>query len=81
MGRIFTLLLFAAAAFSQDPYDVVLLHGKIVDGTGNAWFYGDLAIKGNRIARITGSGQLDEASALTCAGSWCRPDSSIFKVH
>src|SRR5262252_3862124 len=63
MRRILALGLFAAAAFSQDAYDVVLSHGKIVDGTGNAWFYGDLAIKGNRIARITAAGLLDGAKA------------------
>ncbi|MFV2007611.1 MAG: hypothetical protein ACC667_09200, partial [Longimicrobiales bacterium] len=34
-------------------YDVIIEGGRIVDGTGNAWFYGDLAIKGDRIARIT----------------------------
>src|SRR5579863_1778503 len=63
MRRILTLMLFAAAALGQDAYDVVLLHGKIVDGTGNAWFFGDLAIKANHIARITGAGLLDGANA------------------
>src|SRR5215472_10166367 len=63
MRRILALILFATAASGQDAYDVVLSHGKIVDGTGNAWFYGDLAIKGNRIARITGAGLLDGANA------------------
>ena len=62
MGRILALMLLAGAARGQDIYDVVLSHGKIVDGTGNAWFYGDLAIKGNRIARITRAGQLDGAN-------------------
>src|SRR5690242_1070408 len=63
MRRIPSLMLLAAAAFGQDVYDVVLSHSKIVDGTGNAWFYGDLAIKGNRIARITRAGLLDRANA------------------
>jgi len=56
-------MLLAAAAFGQDAYDVILSHGKIVDGSGNAWFYGDLAIRGNRIARITRAGMLDGANA------------------
>jgi dihydroorotase/N-acyl-D-amino-acid deacylase len=56
------LLLLAFPALAQD-YDVILSHGKIVDGTGNAWFYGDLAITGNRIAKITGAGLLDDAKA------------------
>jgi N-acyl-D-aspartate/D-glutamate deacylase len=33
-------------------YDLVLRNGKIVDGTGNPWYYGDVAIKEDRIAAI-----------------------------
>ncbi len=33
-------------------YDLLLRGGHIVDGTGNPWFRGDLAIEGDRIARI-----------------------------
>jgi dihydroorotase/N-acyl-D-amino-acid deacylase len=58
-----SLLLITSAGFAQNAYDVILSHGKIVDGTGNAWFYGDLAITGNRIAKITGAGLLDGSQA------------------
>src|SRR5439155_22607525 len=34
------------------PYDVVIRHGKIIDGSGNPWFYGDVALQGDRIAAI-----------------------------
>jgi N-acyl-D-aspartate/D-glutamate deacylase len=34
------------------PYDLVLRNGKIVDGTGNPWYYGDVAIRGDRIAAL-----------------------------
>jgi hypothetical protein len=57
------LLLLAFAAPAQDVYDVILSGGRIVDGTGNAWFLGDLAITGNRIAKITGAGLLNGAKA------------------
>ena len=33
-------------------YDLVIHHGKIVDGSGNPWFYGDVAIKGDRITAV-----------------------------
>lgn len=56
------LLILASFGSAQETYDVVLSHGKVVDGTGNQWFYGDLAITGNRIAKITGAGMLDGAS-------------------
>jgi N-acyl-D-aspartate/D-glutamate deacylase len=44
-------------------YDVVITNGRIVDGTGAAWFRGDLAIRGDRIARITPAGMLAKAAA------------------
>ncbi|HEY0809341.1 MAG TPA: hypothetical protein VGD49_04230, partial [Longimicrobiales bacterium] len=45
------------------PYDVIVEGGRIVDGTGAAWFYGDIGIRGDRIARITPRGMLREARA------------------
>src|SRR6266550_1801406 len=50
-----------APAPAGSPYDVVIEGGRIVDGTGNAWFYGDVAITGDRIARIAPPGTLREA--------------------
>src|SRR5262245_55059453 len=44
-------------------YETVISGGKIVDGTGNAWVYGDIGIKDGRIARITPPGMLARASA------------------
>jgi N-acyl-D-aspartate/D-glutamate deacylase len=35
------------------PYDVIIRHGRIVDGTGNPWFEGDVAIRGDRIVAIS----------------------------
>jgi N-acyl-D-amino-acid deacylase len=52
-----------APAPAGSAYDVVIANGKIVDGTGNPWFYGDLAITGGRIARIAPAGMLRNASA------------------
>lgn len=40
------------AAAQDDPYDLVLRNGRIVDGTGNPWFAGDVAIRGDRIVAI-----------------------------
>jgi N-acyl-D-amino-acid deacylase len=33
-------------------YDTLITGGRVVDGTGNAWFYADVAISGERIAAI-----------------------------
>jgi N-acyl-D-amino-acid deacylase len=53
----------AAGAPRSDGYDVVIANGRVVDGTGNAWFYGDVGIVGDRIAAITRRGGLSGARA------------------
>jgi dihydroorotase/N-acyl-D-amino-acid deacylase len=45
------------------PYDVVIENGRVVDGTGNAWYYGDVAIRGDRIAAVAPRGTLRTARA------------------
>ena len=48
MRRLALLLLLAVtAAFAQtnQPFDLVILHGHIIDGTGSPWYQGDLAIR------------------------------------
>jgi len=44
-------------------YDVIIENGRVVDGTGNPWTYGDVGIRGDRIATITPRGGLHDASA------------------
>ena len=46
-------LAFTMSVFAADPaYDVVLRGGKVVDGTGNPWFYGDVGVRADKIANI-----------------------------
>jgi N-acyl-D-amino-acid deacylase len=52
-----------ASTSPQGSYDVVISGGKIVDGTGNPWYYGDVGISGDRIAAVTPSGALATAHA------------------
>lgn len=57
------LLLLLGAVLNAQTYDTILLNGRVVDGTGGAWFLGDVAIKGDRIAAIKPAGMLREATA------------------
>ena len=52
-------LLFSAAP-AQPSWDLLLRGGRIVDGSGNPWFEGDLAVRGDRIVAI---GSLDPSHA------------------
>jgi dihydroorotase/N-acyl-D-amino-acid deacylase len=40
------------ASSTSDLYDIVITGGRVVDGTGNPWFLGDVGIRGGRIAAI-----------------------------
>src|SRR3982751_3187005 len=51
------------AACSRPDYDVVIENARVVDGTGNPWMYGDVGIKGDRIATIAPRGALHDRSA------------------
>ena len=35
-----------------EGYDLIIMNGRIVDGSGNPWFYGDVAIRGDRIVKV-----------------------------
>jgi len=68
--RVLVTLLSAAIAFfpstpcaqteEQPQYDILIVNGHIIDGTGNPWYAADLAISGDRIAAI---GDLQNAHA------------------
>jgi N-acyl-D-amino-acid deacylase len=50
---LFALLSCPAGSRAADAsYDVVIANGKIVDGSGNPWFYGNVAMENGRIARV-----------------------------
>lgn len=68
MLRFFTAVLSSAFICSILPadtaaaerYDVVIRGGRIVDGSGSAWFVGDVAIRDGKIAQI---GRVDASNA------------------
>jgi N-acyl-D-aspartate/D-glutamate deacylase len=45
------------------PYDLLIRGARVVDGSGNPWFYGDVAIQQDRIAAIRPAGELPASSA------------------
>src|SRR5947209_1189078 len=57
--------------------DVLIRGPKVVDGTGNPWFYGDIAIRGERVLEIATPGRIpaeaarevvDAAGMVICPG-------------
>jgi len=60
---IFILSIAARAVLLQDnaaKWDILFINGRVLDGTGNPWFYADVAVKDGKIAavgRLQGKGQ------------------------
>ena len=44
--------LFALPASSPEPYDLLLVGGRVLDGSGNPAFYADVAVEHGRIVAI-----------------------------
>ncbi|HYK86745.1 MAG TPA: amidohydrolase family protein, partial [Ktedonobacteraceae bacterium] len=40
--------------------DVLIRGARVVDGTGNSWFYGDVAISGERVLEVAPPGRIAE---------------------
>jgi N-acyl-D-amino-acid deacylase len=37
---------------SVDECDILIKNGRIIDGTGNSWYYGNVAIRNGKISAI-----------------------------
>jgi N-acyl-D-amino-acid deacylase len=53
-------VLMLAQSNETGTYDIIIKNGRIIDGSGNPWVSGDIAISGDRIAKI---GKLANARA------------------
>ena len=57
---LLALLTAPLAAQDEGPFDLLIRGGRVVDGAGNPWVRADVAVRGDRIARI---GRLPDAAA------------------
>jgi N-acyl-D-amino-acid deacylase len=53
--------------------DVVLSHGRIIDGCGNPWFWGDLAIQGGWVSAVAPAGTLRGRETIDVEGRFVAP--------
>lgn len=61
MKKTFLLLfILPSILFAQQKADLLIKNGRIIDGTGNSWYYGDVAVKDGKIIAI---GKLSNANA------------------
>jgi N-acyl-D-amino-acid deacylase len=79
MGRVLIVLaasfLLASPAATQEsaPFDVLIVGGRVLDGTGNPWFRADIGIRDGRISAV---GMLEGSRAhrlIDASGSYIAP--------
>ena len=55
------------------PFDVVILHGHIIDGTGSPWYSGDVGIRDGHIAAIGDLGAAPAKQKIDAQGKVVAP--------
>ena len=71
---IIVVAMASALVYAQGPrYDLLIRNGLIVDGTGNPWYRGDLAIRGDTIARIAPRIDAQAARTIDAGGKVVAP--------
>jgi N-acyl-D-amino-acid deacylase len=91
LTKIFLLVMSVCALLAFVPstdraadttvYDLVLANGRILDGCGNPWFWGDLAVQGGRIADIAPAGTLHGKKTIDIAGRFVSPGFIDIHTH
>lgn len=66
------------SAQSQDC-DILITNGKIIDGTGNNWYYGNIAVKNGKIIRVGRDVNLSAAKTIDAKGLIVAP--GFIDVH
>jgi N-acyl-D-amino-acid deacylase len=65
--------LSAQKAVDSEPFDVVILRGHIVDGTGSPWYSGDVGIRNGHIAAIGDLGGAPAKQKIDAQGKIVAP--------
>jgi N-acyl-D-amino-acid deacylase len=80
MKWILLFLFYPVAVFTQQPScDLLITNGKIIDGTGNNWYYGSMAIKDGKIISI--GRNINYAAARTIDASGLIVAPGFIDVH
>src|SRR6188474_2739302 len=79
LKKILLLLLISDSIIAQQQFDVIILNGKIIDGTGNSWFYGDIAIKDGKIVYVGKMNNVTATKVINAKGLIVAP--GFIDVH
>jgi N-acyl-D-amino-acid deacylase len=79
MQFLLALLSFAFTGPVDNNVDIIIRNGKIMDGTGNSWYYGDVAVKDGSIVKIGKLLKLTAVREIDAKGMYVSP--GFIDVH
>jgi N-acyl-D-amino-acid deacylase len=78
MRKLLIVLLLPFSLAAQQA-DILIKYGKILDGTGNSWYYGDIAIRDGKIVAMGKLGKWTAAKSIDATGLIVAP--GFIDVH
>src|SRR6185436_13256149 len=80
-AAIFLALLAGVPRAQAPAYDLLIQNGRIIDGTGSPWYRGDLAVRGDTIARIAPRIDAPATRTIDAAGKVVAPGFIDIHTH
>ncbi len=68
-----TVLLLPSRLTAQEPFDLVIRQGRVLDGTGTPWYLADIGIRGDRIVAVGRLGDAPALRTIDAAGRYVTP--------
>jgi dihydroorotase/N-acyl-D-amino-acid deacylase len=78
---LLTSLIAGAQAQPGAAYDLLVRNGRIIDGTGSPWYRGDVAVRGDTIARIAPRIDAPAARVIDAGGKVVAPGFIDLHTH
>ncbi|MBS1626598.1 MAG: D-aminoacylase [Bacteroidetes bacterium] len=76
---LYTIFCLVSSTLFSQQADILIKNGKILNGTGNSWFYGDIAIKEGKIMAIGHLNNYTSAKTIDATGLIVAP--GFIDVH
>jgi len=78
LASLATTVVVATIATAQE-YDLVIRGGRVLDGSGNPFFYADVGVRGDRIVAVGDLSTTRSARFIDAAGKYVTP--GFFAMH